>query len=433
MNLMYTLGDSKSTSNFDAMKILHVITGLQKAAGTSVFCGEVCNGLAAAGHDVTIAVADSTRTDCYPLDPRIRLISISSLLTHPSSLLTHPSIIHIHALWSPILHKVSNWAHRNKMPVVWSPHGMLTPWAMNNKKWKKRLGWWLYQRKDLARADLLHATAESEVEDIRRMGLKNKVMVAPLGVNIGGRIEGVINHVEQVEHVEVGSENVEMWKCGNEETANNQLDERVDGKKILLFVSRVQRKKGLVNLARAWANLKKESSTRSTCSTRLNSWKVRIVGPDQEGHTQEVKAECERLGILDDWEFVGPKFGDELQSEYANANLFVLPTYSENFGSVVIESLAHGVPVITTKGTPWYELEGYTNSKLQTLNSKLKCGWWIDIGVEPLVNALQEAMSLTGEERIFMGERGRKLVEEKYTWGAVVKTILKGYEEVLNG
>ena len=274
---------------------------------------------------------------------------------------------------------------------------MLTPWAMNNKKWKKRLGWWLYQRKDLARADLLHATAESEVEDIRRMGLRNKVMIAPLGVNIDSR-------VERVEHV--------------------------DGKKVLLFVSRVQRKKGLINLARAWANLKKESSTRSTW---LNSWKIRIVGPDQEGHTQEVKAECERLGIIDDWEFVGPKYGDELQSEYANADLFVLPTYSENFGSVVIEALAHGVPVITTKGTPWYELEGYTNSKLQTINSKLKCGWWIDIGVDPLINALQEAISLTDEERQFMGVRGRKLVEEKYTWDAVVKMTEKGYEEVLNG
>ena len=388
------------------MKILHVITGLQKAAGTSVFCGEVCNGLVAAGHDVTIAVVDSTRTDCYPIDSQIKLISITSLLApthlsspipHPSSPIPHPSIIHIHALWSPSLHKINNWAHRNKIPVVWSPHGMLTPWAMNNKKWKKRLGWWLYQRKDLARAALLHATAESEVEDIRRMGLKNRVVVAPLGVNLNSRVERV---------------------------------ERVDGKKVLLFVSRVQRKKGLLNLAKAWATLKLQ-----TLNSKLqtSNWRVRIVGPDQEEHTQEVKAECERLGILDDWEFAGSKYGEELQGEYANADLFVLPTHSENFGSVVIESLAHGVPVITTKGTPWYELEGYTNSKLQTLNSKQKCGWWIDVGVEPLVSALKDAMSLDNAQRCEMGERGRRLVEDKYTWDAVVKTMVKGYERIVRG
>ena len=388
------------------MKILHVITGLQKAAGTSVFCGEVCNGLAASGHDVTIAVIDPTRADRYPIDSRIKLTSIGELLSnlHPQKLsnlqtfkLLNFDLIHIHALWSPVLHKVSNWAHRNKIPVVWSPHGMLTPWAMNNKKWKKRLGWWLYQRWDLVRADLLHATAESEFEDIRRMGLKNRVVVAPLGVNIDSRVERV---------------------------------ERVDGEKVLLFVSRVQRKKGLLNLAKAWYILKLETSN---SKLQTSNWRVRIVGPDQEGHTQEVKAECARHGILDDWEFVGPKYGDELQREYANADLFVLPTYSENFGSVVIESLAHGVPVITTKGTPWRELEGIHTPSLIPHPSSLKCGWWIDIGVEPLVNALREVISLTDEERKFMGGRGRKLVEEKYTWDAVVKKMLKGYEEVLNG
>ena len=82
------------------MKIIHVITGMQKAAGTSVFCGEVCNGLAAAGHDVTIAVIDPTRADCYPIDPRIKLIPIDTLFKSTrSTCSTWFNIIHIHALW----------------------------------------------------------------------------------------------------------------------------------------------------------------------------------------------------------------------------------------------------------------------------------------------------------------------------------------------
>ena len=411
---------------------------MPKAAGTSVFCGEVANGLVAIGHEVTIAVVNPQLSDCYPIDPRVKLISIDSLFktndqrpafakatasgkatadktavklttrlrqgfclrqgygrqdggqANDQRLTTNDySLIHIHALWSPSLHKISKWAHENKIPVVWSPHGMITPWAMNNKKWKKLFGWWLYQRWDLARAVLLHATAESEVEDVRRMGLKNKVVVAPLGVRIDGRVE----HVE-----------------------------RVDGKKVLLFVSRVQRKKGLVNLARAWADLPRDIR---------EGWKVRIVGPDQENHTAELQSLCAELGVASDFEFVGPKYGNELQHEYADADLFVLPTYSENFGSVVIESLAHGVPVITTKGTPWHELEGYTNSQLTTHNSQLKCGWWIDIGVEPLVSTLKEAMSLSDEARKKIGVRGKMLVEEKYTWNAVVATLIDAYENAL--
>ena len=333
------------------MRILHIITGMQKAAGTSVFCGEVCNGLVALGHEVTIAVVNPEAPDCYPIDSRINIISIASLLDNfvkssgttaaaKASVRLNYDLIHIHGLWEPILHKVARWAARNRVPIVWSPHGMLTLWAMNNKKLKKRLAWWLYQRWDLKKSAFIHATAVSELEDVRRMGLENRVLVAPLGVNIDG-------HVER--------------------------QARADGKKVLLFVSRVQRKKGLENLVKAWARLSTELKSR---------WVVRIVGPDQEGHTEELKVLCAELSVDNDFEFIGPRYGEKLQQEYADADLFVLPTHSENFGSVVIEALAHCVPVICTKGAPWKELETH------------KCGWWIDIGVESLAVALKESMSL---------------------------------------
>lgn len=353
------------------MKVIHVITGMRKAAGTSVFCGEVCNGLVALGHEVTIAVVNPNAYDFYPVDSDIKIISIADLVSgsRPSR-----AIIHIHALWSPILHKVARWARKNQLPIVWSPHGMVTSWAMHSKWWKKQLGWWMYQRWDLAKANLLHVTARSEYDDIRRMGLKNKIFVVPLGV-------------EKPDNVEIGM-------CKRDE-------------KVVLFVSRVQKKKGLMNLVRAWASLPNEIR---------RGWKVRVVGPDQEGHTSELKALCGELGVMDGFCFTGPKYGDELQVEYQSASLFVLPTYSENFGSVVIEALACGVPVITTKGAPWQELEAH------------RCGWWIDIGVEPLVAALTEAMSLGPEALCSMGSRGRGLVEESYAWDAVIKKMIGGYE-----
>lgn len=352
------------------MKILHVITGMQKAAGTSVFCGEVCNGVSARGYDVSLAtVVPYDPAKDYAIDGKVRKITIDSLFQGNDKY----DIIHIHALWMPVLHKVSNWAHKNKIPVVWSPHGMLTPWAFRYKWWKKFPVWWLYQKSDLQKAELLHATAQCEVEDVRRMALKNKVVVAPLGVNL-----------------------------------YSLPQKRRGAEKILLFVSRVQRKKGLPNLIKAWSSLQRQTS----------SWRIRIVGPDQDNHTAELKQMCVELGVDKDFDFVGPKYGDELVWEYSSADLFALPTHSENFGSVVIEALAQGVPVITTKGTPWQELE------------ERKCGWWVDIGVEPLREALERAMALSDVERRAMGERGRKLVEEKYTWDAVVEKMLEGYRKI---
>lgn len=352
------------------MKILHVITGLPKAAGTSVFCGEVANGMAAMGHDVTIAIVNLDERDLYPLDKRVRLTSISSILTTNVY-----NVVHIHGLWSPALHKVSSWAHKNKIPVVWSPHGMLQKWALKNKLLKKVVALMLYQWRDLAKADLLHATAESEVEDIRRLKLKNKIVVAPLGVRIDAEID------------------------------DKKQDE--NRKRTLLFVSRVQRKKGLPVLIDAWANLPKE--------LRQN-WEVRIVGPDQEGHISELKSQSEKLGVLNDFTFVGPKYGEDLNREYKSADLFVLPTHSENFGSVVIEALALEVPVICSQGAPWKELETY------------ECGWWPEDSVNALQSVLMKSMSLSDEERKEMGERGRKLVEEKYTWDAVCNKLADSYE-----
>lgn len=174
------------------------------------------------------------------------------------------------------------------------------------------------------------------------------------------------------------------------------------------YIGRVAPIKGLGNLINASATL-----------DHSGDWRLRIVGPDQEGHTAELKTLAADLGVSERVEFVGPKYGDELQREYASADIFVLPSYSENFGSVVVEALAHSVPVITTRGTPWNELEDH------------KCGWWIDIGAEPLANALKDAISLTDNERREMGLRGRKLVEEKYTWGAVVDALVNGYKKVI--
>jgi glycosyltransferase involved in cell wall biosynthesis len=105
---------------------------------------------------------------------------------------------------------------------------------------------------------------------------------------------------------------------------------------------------------------------------------------------------------------------------FRESTLFVLLTHSENFGIVVAEALASFIPVITTTGAPWEELNTH------------KCGWWIDLSVENLKVTLQEAMQKSSQEIQLMGLNGRKLVTENYDVKVVAQNIIKLYQKVLD-
>ena len=116
--------------------------------------------------------------------------------------------------------------------------------------------------------------------------------------------------------------------------------------------------------------------------------------------------------------FCGGVYGDEKWRLFRCADVFVLPTYSENFGIVVAEALACGTPVITTIGTPWQDLEG------------MHCGWYTEIGVRPTTQALEAFLKLTEQELENMGRNGRRLVEEKYSSRRMAKEMLGLYERM---
>ena len=353
------------------MKILHVITGLPKAAGTSVFCGEVANGLAAMGHDVTIAVVNPDAPNLYPLKSQVKLVSISSILTTNDY-----EVVHLHGLWSPILHKVSAWANGNNIPIVWSTHGMTAPWSMRHKWWKKFIAWHLYQKHDLKNAAIIHSTTALEVEWNRKLGFKNLQIEVPLGTFI-------------------------------QKESSAELRNTSDALKVL-FVGRVYQVKGLMNVVRA--------------AVKLNdvNIKFRIVGPDQAGHLSELVAEAERLGVAAMFDWAGPKYGDELSREYDKCDMLILPSFTENFGATVVDALSHSKPALASTFTPWKILE------------ERECGWWVSNEPEKLAETFQKIVALSAEELEAMGKRGRKLVEEKYSWDAVCNKMMSGYKNILD-
>lgn len=295
-----------------------------------------------------------------------------------------PDIVHLHGLWSLALHRCAVTCIRLGIKYVIAPRGMLEPWSLQQKWLKKWIARWLYQDHDLKCAAALHATAESEAEQFRRLGFKNPIVVSPNGVNVPK----------------------------NFEPRNTQ-----NTRKRVLFVSRMHPKKGVLELVEAWRQVV------SGGVEEWRSWEVELVytvsGEFEKEYEAKVKAKVKELGFENQFIFTGALNDDEKWKAYARADLFVLPTYSENFGIVVAEALWAGVPVITTKGTPWRELE------------ENKCGWWIDTGVEPLTKALSEATVLDVEALREMGVNGRRLVEGKYTWDAVVKNMVAGYESII--
>lgn len=204
------------------MRILHVIAGIRKIAGTSVFVCELAHEQVELGHKVDIVHEEVWRKDNYPLDARVDLIGKKEFLKTVAS--REYDIVHIHGLWKWMLHVFTKIAVKRGWPIVWSPHGSITPWAMKFKAWKKVPAWWLWQRWDINKAKLLHVTAPCEEEWVRDYGFKQPCIIAPLGVNVSPSPTKPTIHT-----------------C----TTGG----------VLLFVSRVHRKKGLDMLLKAIAGV----------------------------------------------------------------------------------------------------------------------------------------------------------------------------------
>ncbi len=252
---------------------------------------------------------------------------------------------------------------------------MLEPWALRHHWLKKRVAWWLYQRRDLHRAAMLHATASSEAAQFRRLGLRQPIVVLPNGVDLP--------------------------------TTMPPRAVNPTGRRRALFLSRIHPKKGLIELVQAWSRL------------RPQGWEMVIAGTDEGGHEAEVRRAVDAVGLRAEFVFPGA-FSDEAKwALYRSAELFVLPTHSENFGVVVAEAMAAGLPVITTHGAPWALLE------------EQRCGWWIPDDAEGLQKALADALDRPPDHLAAMGSRGAAAVTECFRWDRIGSRMAQAYRWML--
>jgi glycosyltransferase involved in cell wall biosynthesis len=272
------------------------------------------------------------------------------------------------------------WVARDSsVTLIISPRGTLSTWALGNSRWKKKVVWGLAQKRVLEEAACLHATAEAEYVDIRSRGFEQPVCVIPNGIDIPA-------------------------------TDTLQGLEPRRGLRTILYVGRLHPGKGIDRLLRAWTLL----------APQRPDWCLRIVGPDNRGHEAQLRALAASLRTPR-VTFVGPAFGAQKWLEYCNADLYVLPTASENFGLTVAEALACGTPVMTTKGAPWSGLV------------QEACGWWLDHGIEPLLEALRPATDMAPAELEAMGARGRAWMLRDFSWDNIAQQMASVYRWLRSG
>lgn len=286
-----------------------------------------------------------------------------------------PDVFHVNGCWTPGCALTQKWAQEMGIKVVLTPHGMLEPWILERHYWTRKVpALLLYQKAAVRNADYLHATADSEKVNLQKLGYNN-------------RIEVISNGIE-VENIALKKD----WKR----------------KKRILFLSRIHVKKGIEFLLEATALLK----------DKLEDYVIEIAGEGDKEYIAQLKQKAKELQIESLVLFCGGVYGDQKWKLFQEADVFILPTFSENFGIVVAEALACGTPVITTKGTPWEDLE------------TTHCGWWTEIGTQPTADALSKFLQLSVEVLEAMGRKGRELVEEKYSSRKMAKEMTELYHKV---
>jgi glycosyltransferase involved in cell wall biosynthesis len=372
------------------VRALHIIAGLDPShGGPSYTVPRLCEALSAAGAVTTllsVAGADGCESDesergyrdCrfrwdYAGTPILRHLRRSSALSRAlREISAGADVIHDHGLWLLPNVEAGRAARRAGKPLIFSPRGMLAPAALAFSRVKKRAFWALLQSPAIRGAACIHATSEGEYQEVRLFGLAQPVAIIRNGIDIPER-------------------------SAEEPLARTS-------RRVLLSLGRMHPKKGLDSLLRAWAKVE----------THYPDWWLRVVGPAEAGHDEELRALAITLGLVR-VSIEGPIYGDTKTIAYRDADLFVLPTLNENFALTVAEALAAGTPAISTKGAPWSGLKSEG------------CGWWIDHGVEPLAAALAHSMTLPFQTLKAMGDKGREWMARDFSWDRVAHDMLGVY------
>ncbi len=369
------------------MKVIHAVPVINvEASGLTPAIPALCRALADRGVEVelhTLAPAPeilgSTYRLCtYPARRVPSKLGVSPAMRRGlEQAAGRADLMHTHSLWMmPNVYPA--WAVRGtRCRLVTSPHGTLAAPALRRSRLVKRIMWQVWQGPAVRDSVGFHATAEAEARDIRRAGFRQPVAVIPIGVELP-----------------------ELLAAPPSASRLRRL----------LYFGRIHPIKGIDYLLRAWRRVQDQAP----------QWELCIVGPDNEGCLQQMQKLARDLRV-ERCAFQDPVYGRAKSEVYRQADLFTLPSHTENFGMTVAEALAHGVPAIVTQGAPWSGLLEHD------------CGWWVPLQDQALTDCLRQALALPPPQLRAMGLRGRAWMERDFSWPRIGQMMHETYLWLLGG
>ncbi|MDJ0797981.1 MAG: hormogonium polysaccharide biosynthesis glycosyltransferase HpsP [Calothrix sp. MO_167.B12] len=298
-------------------------------------------------------------------------------------------LAHIHALFSPVSSLSAAICRQQKLPYILRPLGTLDPADLRKKKLLKQLYTAILERANLAGAAAIHFTSNQEAKISARFGVSTKDLVMPLGVKNEG-----------------------LWK--NREEAENFIRQKFsigNGLPIVLFMSRIDPKKGLDILIPALEKL---------LATGLEFHFI-LAGsnPQDPNYEAKIRLQMQNSTLRSHTTITGFVTGELKTALLQGADIFVLPSYYENFGIAVAEAMVAGTPVVISD-------QVHICQQVQESES----GWVGTMDVPNLVELLTQALQ-NPQERQRRGLRAKEYALKYYSWDAIARQLIAAYQHVI--
>jgi len=370
------------------LHIFHVIGSLDpKTGGPPAVVMRLGSAQAAMGHRVSLLCRDTgpARDLVVQSFEQVRGHEAMTLVFgdspgEPDATLEAADFLHMHGVWEPTLLHCAKQARAAGTPYTVTPHGMLDPWALSQKRLKKKLALLFAFRKMLSRAAFVHMLNDDERRLAKPVGIKAPMRVIPNGI-----------FLDEVDP---------LPELGRFHAAHPEIGDAP----FVLFLSRLHYKKGPDVLADAFAELAKQR----------DDVRLVVVGPD-EGSQASFEASIQRHGVADRVHLLGPVYGPDKYAALVDAACFCLPSRQEGFSIAITEALACGCAVVITDACHFPEV------------AEVDAGRVVPLDPSRVATGLAEVLADPAEAAA-MGQRGRQMVIDRFTWPKVAEMMIEAYE-----